>query len=112
MDEKICCECGAHLTEESEYVFEDKVMCADCFHALTMVCENCGDRIWNDDAEGDDHITLCYRCYENHYTTCDRCGRIIHQDYANETRSDRCKLHPRRMQTYYHPKSSRGKAIS
>ena len=83
MDEKICCECGAHLTEESEYVFEDKVMCADCFHSLTTVCENCGDRIWNDDAEGDDHITLCYRCYENHYTTCDRCGRIIHQDYAN-----------------------------
>ena len=28
MDEKICCECGAHLTEESEYVFEDRVMCA------------------------------------------------------------------------------------
>ena len=83
MSEKSCCECGAYLTEGSEHVFEERVMCEDCFHRLTVVCEYCGDRIWNEEAEGDDHVTLCYRCYENHYTSCERCGRLIRYDYAN-----------------------------
>ena len=47
MSEKSCCECGAYLTEGSEHVFEERVMCEDCFHRLTVVCEYCGDRIWN-----------------------------------------------------------------
>ena len=83
MNEKICCKCGARLSDGDEMIFDGTVMCEECFHALTTVCECCEERIWRDDAEGDDHITLCYRCYENHYTSCERCGRLIHHDYAN-----------------------------
>ena len=83
MDEKrVCSICGAILSEEDEHVFEGEVLCETCFDDNTTLCDNCGRRVWRDNAEGDGTITLCGRCYDNHYTTCENCGRLIHHDDA------------------------------
>ena len=53
MSEKLYCEeCGAYLSGATTHIFDERVMCADCFHRLTTVCDCCSDRIWCSDAEG------------------------------------------------------------
>ena len=76
-----CSHCGAVITEE-ENVFEGETMCDRCLAEQTTTCDNCGDRIWRDEAEGDSNYTLCPHCYEYSYTNCEDCGRLIHNDDA------------------------------
>ncbi len=83
MKENLTCSiCGAILSEETFKEFDGKVMCENCFYEKTTVCDNCGDRIWRDDNEGDRVYTLCSHCREYNYTTCEDCGRLIHNDDA------------------------------
>ena len=77
-----CFNCGAKLTEETEYTFDGKRMCQHCYDNLTVTCDNCGERIWRENERGDDAHTLCISCYENCYTNCEDCGRLIHNDDA------------------------------
>ena len=63
-------------------------MCDDCFEAKTTVCECCGDRIWEEDANGDRIITLCNHCYQHNYTNCEECGALIHNDNTYYENSD------------------------
>ncbi len=89
MSEKLYCEeCGAYLGGTTTHIFDERVMCADCFHRLTTVCDCCSDRIWCSDAEGNDHITLCHYCYDNQFTTCESCGLLIRTDEAHYDDSD------------------------
>ena len=83
MKEKtVCSVCGAKLTEENAREFEGHIMCETCLYDKTVLCDNCQDRIWRDEAEGDSTYTLCHHCYENHYTSCEDCGRLIHNEDA------------------------------
>ena len=84
MSEKTTCSfCGAILSEDEYHYFDGRILCEDCLDDHTTICDCCSERIWRDNAEGDEYINLCYRCYENHYTTCEDCGRLIHYDDAN-----------------------------
>ena len=49
------------------HTFDGRFMCDDCFDSCTVTCDNCGERIWRDDAEGDSNVTLCSHCYEYNY---------------------------------------------
>ena len=82
MSELICNECGKELGGVSVFEFEGHTYCEDCFKRLTITCDNCGDRIWRDNAEGDSFIVLCEHCYDYSYTHCERCGKLIHNDNA------------------------------
>lgn len=78
-----CEQCGCTIdTDDDAWWFDDRLLCEDCLDNLTRTCDCCGDRIWNEDDEGDFNITLCERCRDNYYSTCDDCGRLIHDDDA------------------------------
>lgn len=81
-ENSICSICGAILTEESEYYYEDRLMCGECFERETVVCDCCSRRIWRDMAEGDDNMVLCTNCYDYYYTHCAHCGQLISHDEA------------------------------
>lgn len=70
------------MTEEETKSFDGQKMCEHCFDERTTTCDNCGERIWSEDAEGDSNYTLCSHCYEYSYTTCEDCGRLIHNEDA------------------------------
>ena len=78
----VCSCCGAELTEENVYNFDDQQLCGTCFDERTTICDNCNRRIWRDYAEGDSVHTLCSHCYEYCYTTCEDCGRLIPNEEA------------------------------
>ena len=77
-----CCVCSAILDDEHLQYFDDRVFCEDCFERSTVACDNCGETIWRENAEGDSNYTLCRRCYDDSYSNCERCGRLIHNDDA------------------------------
>lgn len=78
---RICSECGAVLTNEGRE-FDGKLLCGACFDERTVECENCGTRLWSDDAEGNEHHILCSYCFDHYYINCENCGRLIHNDDA------------------------------
>ena len=63
----VCSECGVVLTEGNVHEFDSHIMCEDCFDRVTVTCDNCGTRIFRDEAEGDSNYTLCHHCYEYSY---------------------------------------------
>lgn len=51
--EKVLCSfCGKELTQEGKNEFDGVTMCKSCLEEKTVICVNCCDRIWKDDAEG------------------------------------------------------------
>lgn len=78
-----CEQCGCTIdTDDDAWWFDDTLLCEDCLDNLTRTCDCCGDRIWNEDDEGDEDVILCERCRDNYYSRCDDCGRLIHDDDA------------------------------
>lgn len=79
---KACCVCGTLHPVEELTEFDDSWLCSLCLHSETIVCQDCGERLWADDDAGDGSTTLCQSCYDRYYTTCEDCARVIHQDDA------------------------------
>lgn len=78
-----CEQCGCTIdTDDDAWWFDDTLLCEDCLDNLTRTCDCCGNRIWNEDDEGDEDVILCERCRDNYYSRCDDCGRLIHDDDA------------------------------
>ena len=77
-----CTHCqGEHpLTERTEFNGQD--LCPDCLAEDTILCRDCGRRIWTDDNEGSEDHPLCQCCYERRYTNCDRCGALLRTHQA------------------------------
>ena len=48
-DKQICSVCGTVVYEDEMHEFDGKVFCEDCLDEHTATCDNCGERIWNDD---------------------------------------------------------------
>jgi hypothetical protein len=84
----VCSACLSEYSSEDGVYFDDQDLCPECAEELTGVCNNCGERVWNDNIAGDSTITLCQRCYDNHYTGCEGCGAIIHFNSAYRTDDD------------------------
>ena len=83
MEEKLICSvCGASLGGEAVHEFDGQLLCNYCFDEQTVECSCCHERIWRDDAEGNEDISLCAHCYEYNYCRCEDCGRLMTNDEA------------------------------
>ena len=63
-------------------LFAGDYFCESCLEEETVVCSDCGERIWADQNAGNGSRPLCQRCYDRHYTNCERCGAVISNDEA------------------------------
>lgn len=81
-ESNVCSVCGASLQDEPIHDVGGRILCDDCFCEHTVVCDNCGDRIMRNEAEGDNMVTLCRYCYEYNYTRCEECGCLVNNDDA------------------------------
>ena len=79
----LCSECGAVVTEETLIEFDGRILCGTCLENLTVICNCCGDRIWQSDDEGDSNVSLCSGCREYNYVACEGCNCLIANDDAN-----------------------------
>ena len=57
-------------------------LCEDCADRLTVICDHCAERVYEENAVEDDTHTLCDHCFDKYYVRCEDCGRIIHRDRA------------------------------
>ena len=77
-----CSICGRKFPEDALTLFAGDYFCEHCLNEETIVCADCGTRLWNDSNAGSDDHPLCQRCYDSSYTTCERCGRLLLYDDA------------------------------
>ena len=56
-DTRICDNCGAEHSISKMFEVEGDWLCEDCAHHLTVICDHCGDRIYQESAVEDDHHT-------------------------------------------------------
>lgn len=77
-----CDICMGTVPECDCTVLGDTMLCPTCLESETLICDNCGERIFTDDNAGDDNLTLCQRCYDRNFISCDRCGCTLHRDHA------------------------------
>lgn len=91
MEQKIFCTgCDRAIDgDETIYRVHGDIICEECADSKTVICDRCGERIWDCENEGDENITLCTSCYDNYYTTCDNCEAVINTDDANYDDDDR-----------------------
>ena len=82
MEQKIICtSCDREIGgDEQTYMIHGDIICEDCADGKTVICDRCGERIWDCENEGDENITLCTSCYDNYYTTCENCEAVINTD--------------------------------
>ena len=59
--------------------FDGQNLCITCRNEHTVLCDECGERIWRSGDLGDCGIHLCSQCRED-YTYCCDCGQLIHVD--------------------------------
>ena len=83
-----CDHCDEKFPLEEMVEISGNYLCPDCAADLTILCDECGRRIYRADDEGDDCHALCHSCRERHYTTCDRCGALIHVENVYEYDSE------------------------
>ena len=77
-----CEHCGRSYFAEQLTTFDGSILCPECLEMETLICADCGDRIWQDNNEGSSDVPLCATCYYEDYTRCTRCGELLHNDSA------------------------------
>lgn len=83
--EKLKCEqCRGIFHKEELIFFDGEFWCCECLGEYTTVCDDCGERIYTDDASYvNDDYPICNRCYDDNYFYCDRCERIYHNEHRS-----------------------------
>ena len=61
---RICANCGAEHPIEDMFEVEGDWLCEDCADRLTVICDHCNERIYEENAVEDDTHTLCNHCFE------------------------------------------------
>ncbi len=74
----VCTNYSAEHPIDELYTVGDDLLCEDCADRFTLVCNECGVRIYEDDAITDDNHILCQNCFDNHYERCHNCDCIVH----------------------------------
>lgn len=77
----ICGHCKQKFAGLQPIRFDGLDLCQECFQQETIVCEDCGRRIWREDNCGDTFY-LCSPCYDRHYSRCSECDCLIHNSGA------------------------------
>ena len=57
-----CDHCGTEYPPDELLEVSGDFLCPDCAAELTLLCDECGRRIYTDDDEGDDCRVLCRDC--------------------------------------------------
>lgn len=78
-----CLICGSMLPKEELQEFDGQLLCTDCFEDQTVICNDCGERIWTADSINEAGYPLCENCFDRHYIRCENCDRVIDRDDAN-----------------------------
>ena len=79
---RICANCSGENPIDQMFEVEGDWLCEDCADRLTVICDRCAERVYEENAVEDDTHTLCDHCFDEYYVRCDDCGRIIHRDRA------------------------------
>ena len=79
---RICANCGIEHPLDTMYQVEGDWLCESCADRLTVVCDHCNERIYEENAVEDDHYILCDHCFDEYYIRCEDCSRIISRDRA------------------------------
>ena len=77
---RICANCGAEHPIDEMFQVENDWLCEDCADRLTVICDHCAERVYEENAVEDDTHTLCEHCFDEYYVRCEDCNRIIHRD--------------------------------
>ena len=77
---RICANCGIEHPLDTMYQVEGDWLCESCADRLTVVCDHCNERIYEENAVEDDHYILCDHCFDEYYIRCEDCSRIISRD--------------------------------
>lgn len=77
---KICEHCGTTVELSDGEYLDGEFYCRHCLDDLTIVCENCGERILREESVEE---RICQTCYDVNYCRCDCCGHLMHNDDAN-----------------------------
>ena len=77
---RICANCGAEHPIDEMFQVENDWLCEDCADRLTVICDHCAERVYEENAVEDDMHTLCDHCFDEYYVRCEDCNRIIHRD--------------------------------
>ena len=72
---RICANCGAEYPIDEMFQVENDWLCESCADRLTVVCDHCNERIYEENAVEDDHYILCDHCFDEYYIRCEDCGR-------------------------------------
>ena len=89
MDETFVCEiCGREYAADLRFVFDGQELCPACLEAETVICRECGVRIWQDDNAGSMEYPLCRDCYDEQFTNCVQCGTLLRLSSALYEDSD------------------------
>lgn len=80
---KRCSCCGITMDDDVEWgALGVQILCPECLVSRTVICEDCGRRIWNDDNYRTYSEPLCVNCRDAHYVYCINCDRLIHEANA------------------------------
>jgi len=79
---KICSICGGMHERGDLREFAGQMLCLECLEGNTVVCQDCGQRIWIGENAGSDDHPLCRNCFDRDYVTCAHCGRLIRENSA------------------------------
>ena len=80
MSETFVCElCHQEHPLSAHRSFDGQDLCTSCRDSRTVLCDRCGERIWNENDYGEGGLTLCERCRED-YGYCRDCGRLVPYD--------------------------------
>ena len=78
----ICTHCSRPHPVARLYPFAGENFCLNCIEETTVLCSECGTRIFSEDDAGSGAIHLCERCHDTYYTNCGRCGCLIRSSDA------------------------------
>ncbi len=83
MKENLCCICHKPFAPDLLTEYDENLFCPSCLEEQTILCRDCGERIYRSENEGTAEHPLCSSCYDDDYTHCERCGRMIHNNNAH-----------------------------
>ena len=79
---RICANCGTEYPIDEMFQVENDWLCEDCADRLTVICDHCAERGYEENAVEDDTHTLCDHGFDEYCVRCEDCNRIIHRDRA------------------------------
>ncbi len=78
-----CIICNQIFDQEEVFEFDGHHFCSSCLEEQTVLCRDCGRRIYRGQNEGSPEHPLCDACYDDEYTHCQRCGRLLRTGNAH-----------------------------